>query len=281
MISKRFRCIYETNKGERYMFSKTGFRTAVERYKEKKKTTEGTKILMKDIYSGLSDKVGVSEEAIKNWYNGNNGPGDINAVKSIASFLETEHMNLLEPERKGDSMNEIILNQVSSENENEVIKSILDDVIELICTYGPSFNFEYIPYTRDDGEEYYEKWYDKISLKLNTHRWSITQENYDKLFSLLNEIHYFVIRHLRVRRWSEVEPMFEHIFCSREYDDDSIDWEEYASSLNETDQAYFNSEIEGIIFDGWEINYITTILGRGIGKWFLNVLKHDFNALFV
>ena len=58
----------------------------------------GEKVTKQSIMSDLAEKLFVSNEAVKNWMYGYNGPSEIEQVKSLAEYFSVDYHDLLESE---------------------------------------------------------------------------------------------------------------------------------------------------------------------------------------
>ncbi len=83
--SKSF-TIYE-DQGEKFRFSSIKFRKAVKTWQSDNYNAEGNKIPISEIEELIGEKVGLGGSAVKNWYAGHNGPGDVKMIKNVANFL--------------------------------------------------------------------------------------------------------------------------------------------------------------------------------------------------
>jgi len=284
MRSKKFRCIYEDRNHNKYRFSCFKFKQAVREYRDIK-AAHDEKINLGEIYNLISIKANVSEEAVKNWHVGNNGPSDFSTVKIVADVLNIDFIQLLEMDTANmeDLNKTMMVKDIISTDEKDIIRSILNDYIEIINDFGPSSAYEFIPFTEENGEIYYDKWVCKLNTKLMMNRWKITEENFNKLFTLFCEVKFFVTRMNRGFRWAKIEPMFEYIFHAKEYDEEPcMDWDTYIhQELDENDCKIVEANVEEVYQGDFCLDSVVYVYGFIIGKWFLNVLIHDFPELFV
>ena len=70
--------------------------------------SQGIKGTKKSITDDLSGKLYVSSEAVKSWTYGTNGPSDLEQVRKIAEYFDTDYHNLLTQEENTMNINENI-----------------------------------------------------------------------------------------------------------------------------------------------------------------------------
>ncbi len=89
MKSVKFQCLKEIE-GVEYVFSTSAFRIKLQEKSLEAKKRSNIKVTA--FYNQMADHIGVSQEAIKNWKYGYNGPADLVMVEKIAEFLEVEEL---------------------------------------------------------------------------------------------------------------------------------------------------------------------------------------------
>ena len=99
-----------------YVFSRMQFNQAFEFYRKDKKA----KVL--DLEYDLAEAVSVSREAVHNWRQGYNGPGDLSSIKKMAELLGCNYMTLLEVRKDKKMVNNYTDEQMDS------IKKIFDAI---------------------------------------------------------------------------------------------------------------------------------------------------------
>ena len=128
MKSQKFKILYTDKK------SKTDYRFDTQKFSDElihaqqKNSSSSKKLYLKDYYNTIAEEAHTSVEAVKNWKAGNNGPADIEIVKSIAKVLKIDFMNLLSPEEK--EQEESIIN----EEDFKMIQTIyfgIHDIIQM------------------------------------------------------------------------------------------------------------------------------------------------------
>ncbi len=118
----------------------------------------GKKINQSHIKGELAEKLFVSEEAVKSWMYGTNGPSDLEQVKQIADYFGIEYHQLLEKEEKEmeavSSFNGMA-NEVQMQYTKGKVREVYDALLDCIYTALNYYDTEEVDYKSGmTGEEY-------------------------------------------------------------------------------------------------------------------------------
>lgn len=124
--------VYEEN-GQKYHFDSMAFQSMMSQKKfglrnANKKCTKAQLMLE------ICDKLFVSYDAVKNWAYGKNGPTDLNQIKMIGEFFETDYHNFLKTEDKemmasntyNYTLNNSAQAQITKDSVREIYKAMID-----------------------------------------------------------------------------------------------------------------------------------------------------------
>lgn len=128
-----------------------------------------------------------------------------------------------------------------------------------------------------------------VDYELHEKRWYMTEENYRKIFRLLMETRvliYFFCDH-SINRWIKIEPGFIFINYKERVGDEYTDFDDFLFHGTDVEE-YSKEEIEYLAKE-FEDNIQGNIIfqdpceafGYCAGKWYTNIIKHDFPELFV
>ena len=163
-------------------FNAKSFDDLSKEYKQKKKVTLGS------IEAEIAREVNVSEEAVRNWRFGKNGPGELEMIQGIAKVLELKNWTiLLEKYDGGKTMAAI------TDREKDALKRVYDSIIDFLYEFIDSDGFEIVMYDVEHQirSEFTEAMYDDIANKVrNIHR-TLNKEYFDlgkhEVYNELNE----------------------------------------------------------------------------------------------
>ena len=115
-----------------------------------KKTTKAA------IVEELAEKCFVSAEAIKNWMYGHNGPSELEQVKTLGEYFETDYHQLLKKEEgqmtTTNEDNKGTMNEAQVTYTKERVREIYKAMINYIdrCRY---YYYELMPLGREDLQD--------------------------------------------------------------------------------------------------------------------------------
>ena len=280
---------------KKYSFSRNGFNKAIQDYRLEK-SIGGKGIKLNDAFQEIADELNISVEAIKKWRYGHNGPGDLDIIKSIASVMNCDYMDLLiehDSEKTKICDSNISIDMSIVGEEKDIMRSLLGDLLSLIEDYSSKGFPETGFWECDDITDYYLKWMTEISIKFKKSSFGISKDNYDRFERLYLETRFFIdycgSRH--IIRWCNINKGFV-LFSSMSIDEikelteeDDLDWD----SLVNTDEYYVDDNIRTFLREESE-SYCNGhicwdpplwIIGMKFGTWYLDIIRHDFPELFI
>ena len=132
MKSSSFRTLVDVD-GKQYIFDSNAFSNIVTDRCGLRKVGEFTKRLTTQtaVMMNIADNVGVTFDAVKHWKQGDNGPGDIEIVKSMASCLNVNYKKLLIP-----LFNTSEDTNIMNKNELNIISSIYGECISIVYDFN-------------------------------------------------------------------------------------------------------------------------------------------------
>ena len=172
--------------GNNYIFSVDRFRTAFGEMKQKKRKRTG-KYSSTNLMYDIAEYVNVSEETVKKWYSGANGPGDIEKVKDLAKFFGLHYMDLLH--RKESAIMEIEYNY-KEETERDIILAVYRKIIEIIWLETSRYKEEYSKGIYQEDDVFWKRWkelYGEAYLIVDTNSLDMPYESRVKLYNILTE----------------------------------------------------------------------------------------------
>ena len=92
--------------GNKYRFSAEKFKLALSNKKEKDKNN-GIKTYSATLKRAIADRSGLSEEAVKKWEMGHNGPSNIDQVRIAADVLDIPYTALIDQVKKTGEINTV------------------------------------------------------------------------------------------------------------------------------------------------------------------------------
>lgn len=151
-------------------------------YKQKKKVT------LSSIEAEIAKEVRVSEEAVRNWRFGKNGPSELEMIQGIAKILELSDWTILLEKYDGGNVVATI-----TDREKNALKRVYDSIIDFLYEFIDTDGFELVMYDVEHQirSEFTEAMYDDIADKVrNIHR-ILNKEYFDlgrhKVYNELNE----------------------------------------------------------------------------------------------
>ncbi len=119
---------------------------------------QGRKLNKSQIMKELAEKLYISEDAVKSWMYGNNGPSDLEQVKLVANYFGVEYHQLLDKEEKEmttvsgfNGMANEVQNQYTKDKVREIY-GVLLDCISTAMNYYYTEEADYM--SQQSGEEY-------------------------------------------------------------------------------------------------------------------------------
>jgi len=279
---------------KKYSFSRNGFNKAIQDYRLEK-SFGGKVIKLNDAFQDIADELNISVEAIKKWRYGHNGPGDLDIIKSIASVMNCDYMNLLiehdsEESKISDSNISIDMNIVGEEK--DIMRSLLGDLLSLIEDYSSKGFPETGFWECDDITDYYLKWMTEISIKLKKASFMISRDSYNRFENLYLETRSFIdyCGSRQITRWCNINHVFILFACMsideiREFTENDLDWDLLVNS----DEYYLDDSVRELLrneLEPYSNGHICWdpplwLIGMKFGTWYLDIVRHDFPELFL
>lgn len=143
---------YEEN-GIKYQFDSMAFQSMISQKKFSLHNAD-KKYTKYKLMQEICDRLFVSFDAVKNWAYGKNGPTDLNQVKLLGEYFETDYHNFLkseEEEMMASNTNVYMLNnpaqaQITKDNVREIYKAMVD-------YYEKCRDWFFTLKTKDEGEK--------------------------------------------------------------------------------------------------------------------------------
>lgn len=300
MISQNYR-VFEID-GTKYSFSPVKFKEAMSNFQGILRD-EGKAYLLKDVSLYLSEQLSISEDALKKWRQGYNGPSDLDRIKEIASALKCDFIDLL-TEVGGKKTLEIRESDYQSINSSdEAIRSIICDLLDIIESFGETKGYCVVPNKKNllvsEGNEDSaestcfepEPLFESIRVKIRKLSFFINRDEYQKLDRLFFETKAFVDWGLLCRpisRWEKISKGFESLF----YLEDSV-LDEYLEAIDffgiskseyvpDDMREWLQNEFSDYLQRdyGYSDN-VMMLFANKIGEWYMQVIRADFPYLFV
>lgn len=313
MVSRNKKILKDIN-GNEYRFNYEKFQKCIKEYKDNRRSNK-EKCTNDIVFEMISEKVDLTYDAVRNWYYDHNGPSDIEIVNSIATVLEVEPFDILDPlnafvpqnseieeKRRMKEMQDTIALEIEKRmitldapcgNSEEVVKSIIYDMLEYINQMDKSDCFTYVPgITKkwSDTQLYYLQWGNEIRLKINKAAFLLTSEHYRKLDQLLSETMMITCDADYSSRWVDINRCFEYFFFQFQEDIGEYSFSEtleddsfcYEFGIDEVLRKALIEDFRPFTLDsGVMVSMpIEKIVSMRIGKWFMDVVRHDFPELF-
>ncbi|MCR4757770.1 MAG: helix-turn-helix transcriptional regulator [Butyrivibrio sp.] len=225
--SRAFRA-FEDN-GCLVSFSSINFRRLLKETQCARKQ-KGEKISLDEICAQLADQIGVSSDAVRNWYKGSNGIGNLEMVKNLADALNIDYKNLIV--KIEDGMNQPSFSyDIKANTEMDVIKRMYRLMIDFIYWFvGTSDNckaFSYFEAPFDEMEKYIFEMYHC----LDSERINLREDSYLKLRKTITELDYISRCSIPLmcfpEEWLKINPhLNDDDFCETLYNDTENNTEE-------------------------------------------------------
>ena len=124
MASKGFRKLVDDD-GKEYVFSCEKFNDAISKYQMKLQTQNKCKISKLSIYEGLSNKLYIPFETIKNWARGRNG-ASLENIKLISEYIQIDYRELL------DTVDEYIETSPTKEQDRKLVEEVFKKSLSVL-----------------------------------------------------------------------------------------------------------------------------------------------------
>ena len=190
-MEKKYKVLVDDDK--KYRFSPIALKTIIRKTKDEAKRS-GAKVTTSLILEELSALLLVSNEAIKNWIYGYNGPADINTVKSIGQYFGIPYRELLVPVEDIKNMNTII-SGIEMQETRSAIKEIyyaMNRLIEYAYDTNPYADFKWVQIGEGDPNESLDFFRELSSLRndalkiLHKRMLDIPVDTYEKIKTYIN-----------------------------------------------------------------------------------------------
>lgn len=216
-ISKSFRSFNDG--GNIVSFSHIKFREQVKELQDNRKN-DGKKQSLDDIYIELAEKIGISSESVKKWYKGDNGPGDIDLIKSLANAMGVDYSNLV---AKTESLRKDFNFNISDTSESEIIKGMYRLMIDFIYWFiGTEQDSKAVHYF-DNPQEEMHRYILEMYRCLDVESISLSDQNYFNLRKTITELRYIASCYSPIvnipKDWNEVNQLlqsvdfYESLYC--------------------------------------------------------------------
>ncbi|MBR6506869.1 MAG: helix-turn-helix transcriptional regulator [Clostridia bacterium] len=179
-VSKNLKVFEYKNKS--YQFDTKKFDVITKQYKNKKRMT------LIEIEWLIARKINISEDAVRNWRYGKNGPSSLEIIEGISEVLGLKDLTSLLVEFEGEKKMVVI-----SDREKIALKKIYDSIVDFLYEFAETDGFELVMDDIKNGNkcEFTENMYDEISKKLSNVYRTYNKEYFDlgkhKVYNELNE----------------------------------------------------------------------------------------------
>lgn len=166
--------VLEVKNDTEYIFSVESFRKVFLGFLEENKMS-GTKYTKTKLYENLADSLSLSDETIKQWFKGNNGPSGIEIVKDMASFFNVDYVDFLT--ERGTTVMELKAQDSRYSNEKDIVVSVYEKAVDIVYFETNRFNTSKTGMNYEDSDIFYaelerlrsdiRKYIDKSSLYIS------------------------------------------------------------------------------------------------------------------
>lgn len=138
-----------------FIFSTRAFRAEIDK-RLRERAAEDSKIKISQVLEDIAGKVNKPLESLQQWYRGDNGPGDIYAIRDIADLFDTNFMHfLVEKRTELGSMDSDKYEVRGSIDERDVILSMFYKAVDLAEFEAYRFRPDIIGVAGDEAELFY------------------------------------------------------------------------------------------------------------------------------
>ena len=180
--------VLEVKNDTEYIFSVESFRKIFLSFLEENKMS-GTKYTKTKLYEDLADALSLSDETIKQWFKGNNGPSGIEIVKDMASFFNVDYMDFLT--ERGTTVMEIKAQDSRYSNEKDIVASVYEKAVDIVYFETNRFNTSKTGMNYEDSDAFYAelgKLHDDICKYIDKNSLYISERARRKLIEFLLEL---------------------------------------------------------------------------------------------
>ncbi len=156
MISKNFK-VLEVRDDQEFVFDSFAFKASVSKYVADKKAA-GEPIKKEDVKGDLAEKTFTSVDSITNWMYGRNGVSDLEAVKTIAAYLQIDYMKLLRVQEKTimvENKEIKTIENVNMDKTKDVIRTVYQKMSTFMDVAADCVRFDYSQEFFEEHEHYY------------------------------------------------------------------------------------------------------------------------------
>ncbi len=238
--------VYEEN-GIRYQFEANELLIRINQRKHNLQNA-GKKVTKAAIVEELAEKCYVSTEAIKNWMYGHNGPSELEQVKTLGEYFETDYHQLLKKEEgqmtNSNEKNNGTMNEAQVTYTKERVREIYRSIINYIdrCRY---YYYELMPLEEEDlKDENYRQSVLRANTELRTLFNTITLQLKYSMLDIPEGFYKKVYDYL----WVELNDFIELIADSQEdnytEDETTSDYDDYYDYTYNFLEKYFDTGYE-------------------------------------
>ncbi len=141
MKSKQFK-VFRDQEGNEYQFDPKAFQNKMKEV-VKMNRSRGKKMTAQQLRLKLAEELNVSEDAIRNWTYGYNGPSDLETIREIAVYFGMEEMELMVGVDQMNSKKTIEYSGLQQDISKNVLRNIyakMCDVEDMFCAVGFDFS---------------------------------------------------------------------------------------------------------------------------------------------
>lgn len=181
-------------------FNTKSFDDLSKEYKAKKRIT------LAHIESEIANMVNVSEEAVRNWRFGKNGPSTLQMIEGIGKVLELSDWTILLNKCDGGNAMAVI-----TEREKDALKRVYDSIIDFLYEFIDNDGFDILLYDveHQSHTEFTQDMYDEIAEKVKNIYRTLNKEYFDLgRLEVYNELNEYITTY--------IYDMFDGKFCYKD-----------------------------------------------------------------
>ena len=184
-MSKNFRTFLIDNYS--YSFSVDAFKKVFNKEKSER-CKNGIKCTAEMLREEIAIELNVSEETIKKWHQGANGPIDLSAIEHLADYFNINYMELLIKRKEECNMSKELVN--NKDDERDVVLSVYHKLVEAAWLETARFNPEYFDAMYQEEGVFYKRHHEIYQDAFNiidVNSLLISYETRIKLYNILSE----------------------------------------------------------------------------------------------